>query len=145
MSNFVIRTSDGFGRTGDLGFYDPDGCLHFSGRLKDLIKYQGNHLYPKELETIIMKKPEVAEVVVFGLPDPDVQVYLFVELSSSKYGFNQHYLKLPYCPDFNLSVAVPPMNLGNIERKNFIRKRFSGMLRIKPGAAGSEARMLPLC
>ncbi len=71
-----FRASDGFGRTGDLGFYREDGVLCFSGRLKDLIKYQGNHLYPKELETIIQLIPGVAEVVVFGLPDPDVQVGL---------------------------------------------------------------------
>ena len=69
-----FRAPDGFGRTGDLGFYREDGILCFSGRLKDLIKFEGNHLYPKELETIIHLKPEVAEVVVFGLPDPDVQV-----------------------------------------------------------------------
>jgi acyl-CoA synthetase (AMP-forming)/AMP-acid ligase II len=71
---FVNRTKDGFGRTGDLGYYRDDGILCFSGRLKDLIKYQGNHLYPKELEMIIQKHPGVVEVVVFGLPDPDVQV-----------------------------------------------------------------------
>jgi acyl-CoA synthetase (AMP-forming)/AMP-acid ligase II len=70
----LFRTKDGFCRTGDLGHYDEDGILYFNGRLKDLIKYQGNHLYPKELESIIQKHPAVAEVVVFGLPHPEVQV-----------------------------------------------------------------------
>jgi len=72
--NVINRTKDGFGRTGDLGHYREDGVLCFNARLKDLIKYQGNHLYPKELEMIIQKHPGVAEVVVFGIPDPDVQV-----------------------------------------------------------------------
>ena len=77
-----LRAPDGFGRTGDLGYYDLTGNLHFSGRLKDLIKYQGNHLYPAELEAIIKRKPEVAEVVVFGLPDPDVQVFTKLALGT---------------------------------------------------------------
>jgi acyl-CoA synthetase (AMP-forming)/AMP-acid ligase II len=64
---------DGFAHTGDLGFYKPDGTLVFQGRLKELIKYQGNHLYPNELEQIIKTHPGVAEVAVFGLPHPEVQ------------------------------------------------------------------------
>ena len=33
----------------------------------------GNHLYPMELENIIKKHPGVAQVAVFGLPEPKVQ------------------------------------------------------------------------
>jgi acyl-CoA synthetase (AMP-forming)/AMP-acid ligase II len=47
------RTKDGFGRTGDLGYYRDDGVLCFSGRLKDLIKYQGNHLYPQVMNLLV--------------------------------------------------------------------------------------------
>lgn len=64
---------DGFVHTGDLGYYMPDGNLVFQSRLKDLIKFQGNHLYPMELENIIQKHPGVSEVAVFGRPEPKVQ------------------------------------------------------------------------
>jgi long-chain acyl-CoA synthetase len=63
------RTKDGFARTGDFGHYGEDGVLYFNGRIKDLIKHNGYHLYPKEMELIIQKHPAVAEVVVFGIPD----------------------------------------------------------------------------
>lgn len=67
-------TTDGFGRSGDLCYYDDQGLLYYSGRLKDLIKYQSNHLYPAELESIIQKLPGVSEAVVFGMPHPEVMV-----------------------------------------------------------------------
>ena len=65
---------DGFAHTGDLGYFkSKDYSLVFESRLKDLIKYQGNHLYPMELENIIKKLDGVAEVVVFGIPVGEFQ------------------------------------------------------------------------
>jgi len=40
---------DGWFRTGDLGHYDDDLVLHFDGRLKELVKVQGKHVYPTEV------------------------------------------------------------------------------------------------
>ena len=69
-------SKDGFIHTGDLGHYDINGLLHFDGRLKELIKYKNNHLFPMEIETIISSHPGVSEVAVFGKPDPIVQEYV---------------------------------------------------------------------
>ncbi len=69
----AVWTKDGYFHSGDLGYYKEDGVLVFKSRLKELIKYQGNHLYPMELENIIQKHPGVAEVAVLGLPHPEVQ------------------------------------------------------------------------
>ena len=69
-------SKDGFIHTGDLGHYDLNGILHFDGRLKELIKYKNNHLFPMEIENIISSHPEVSEVAVFGKPDPIVQEYI---------------------------------------------------------------------
>ena len=66
----------GFIHTGDLGHYDTNGILHFDGRLKELIKYENNHLFPMEIENIISSLPDVLEVAVFGKPDPIVQEYI---------------------------------------------------------------------
>lgn len=69
----ALWDAEGFLHMGDLGHYDEDMTLHFDGRLKELIKYKNNHLYPIEIEEAIMKHPGVKEVGVFGKPDPHVQ------------------------------------------------------------------------
>ena len=46
--------NDGFLHSGDLGHYDEAGNLYFDGRLKELIKYKNFHLYPNELEELLM-------------------------------------------------------------------------------------------
>jgi len=65
------RTADGFFRTGDLGFIDPDGYVHISGRAKDLVITGGYNVYPKEIEMALDGLDGVAESAVFGVPHPD--------------------------------------------------------------------------
>ena len=50
---------DGFLHSGDLGHYDEAGNLYFDGRLKELIKYKNFHLYPNELEELLMAQESV--------------------------------------------------------------------------------------
>ena len=64
---------DGFVHSGDLGHYDEKGTLYFDGRLKELIKYKNFHLYPNELEEILMAHQAVEEAAVFGKPEASVQ------------------------------------------------------------------------
>jgi long-chain acyl-CoA synthetase len=55
--------------TGDLGYLDPDGYLHFKGRKKNLIVLaDGMNVYPKDIETRLSLRPEIEEAVVVGLP-----------------------------------------------------------------------------
>ena len=58
---------------GDFGHYDENGAIYFDGRKKDLIKYKNSHLYPREIEDLIMKHPDVEDEAVFGNPEPSVQ------------------------------------------------------------------------
>ena len=41
---------DGFFHTGDIGFYDTDGFVHFTGRRTEMIKTAGANVSPAELE-----------------------------------------------------------------------------------------------
>ncbi|ODM90616.1 Luciferin 4-monooxygenase [Orchesella cincta] len=62
---------DGFFRTGDIGYYDEHGYIYISDRLKEVFKYFNNHISPSELEGVIGRHPNVSEVCVVGIPDPN--------------------------------------------------------------------------
>jgi malonyl-CoA/methylmalonyl-CoA synthetase len=64
-------TSDGWFKTGDLGWCSADGYYTISGRAKELIISGGYNIYPREVEEVLLAHPKIAEVAVVGLPDPD--------------------------------------------------------------------------
>jgi long-chain acyl-CoA synthetase len=57
--------------TGDLGYMDGDGQVVLRDRKKQLIKYKGYSVFPKEVEELVGGHPLVSEVAVHGLPDPE--------------------------------------------------------------------------
>jgi long-chain acyl-CoA synthetase len=57
--------------TGDLGFMDEDGQVWLRDRKKQLIKYKGYSVFPKEVEELVGAHPMVSEVAVHGLPDTE--------------------------------------------------------------------------
>ncbi|KAI5733105.1 hypothetical protein M8J76_007711 [Diaphorina citri] len=59
---------DGWLHTGDLAYRLPDGTHFIVGRIKELIKYQGNQISPCELESIFRQHPDVEDVAVIGIP-----------------------------------------------------------------------------
>lgn len=64
-----VLTADGHLRTGDVGYVDGHGCVHVTGRKKDLIIVGGFNVYPAEVERLLSRYPGVAEVAVVGVPD----------------------------------------------------------------------------
>jgi long-chain acyl-CoA synthetase len=55
--------------TGDLGYLDSDGYLHFKGRKKNLIVLaDGMNVYPEDIENCLNLRPEIKEAVVIDLP-----------------------------------------------------------------------------
>jgi fatty-acyl-CoA synthase len=60
---------DGFFKTGDLGYLDDTGCLHFATRLKDVIKTAGVNVAAVEVEEALAKHPGVKAAHVVGVPD----------------------------------------------------------------------------
>ena len=61
--------ADGWLHTGDLGWLDEDGCLHLSGRLKELIIRGGENISPGEIEAALGMHPSVREVKAVAVPD----------------------------------------------------------------------------
>ena len=62
---------NGWIKTGDIGYFDDNGFIVLVDRLKDIFKYFNNHISPSELEDVIRRHPDVDNVAVFGIPDPD--------------------------------------------------------------------------
>ncbi|MCR9135675.1 MAG: acyl--CoA ligase [Alphaproteobacteria bacterium] len=60
--------TDGWFRTGDLGFLDDDGYLTISGRLKEIINRGGEKIAPREVDDVIQAHPAVDQVVTFAMP-----------------------------------------------------------------------------
>ncbi len=67
LSAEAIR--DGWLYTGDLGYVDEDGYLYLVDRKKDMIDSGGVKVYPRDIEEVIARHPDVIEAVVFGIPD----------------------------------------------------------------------------
>ncbi len=61
--------SDGFMKTGDLGYIDNEGYLHIVGRKKDVIIRGGENISPKELEDFLGTNPMVDDVQVIAVKD----------------------------------------------------------------------------
>ena len=57
--------------TGDIGKMDEDGYFYITDRKKDIIKYKGYSVYPRELEDVLYEHPAVKLCGVIGKPDPD--------------------------------------------------------------------------
>jgi fatty-acyl-CoA synthase len=57
--------------TGDLATIDAEGYCNIVGRLKDLVIRGGENIYPREIEEFLYTHPDIADVQVFGVPDPE--------------------------------------------------------------------------
>jgi long-chain acyl-CoA synthetase len=67
-SKDILR--DGRLYTGDIGKMDEDGYFYITDRKKDLIKYKGYSVYPREIEDVIFEHPAVKLCAVIGKLDP---------------------------------------------------------------------------
>ncbi|HEX6443079.1 MAG TPA: long-chain fatty acid--CoA ligase [Stellaceae bacterium] len=74
----------GWLHTGDLGSVDEDGFLTLRDRSKDMIISGGSNIYPREIEEVLLRHPDLVEASVVGRPHPDwgEEVVAFVVIRS---------------------------------------------------------------
>ncbi|TXT60069.1 MAG: hypothetical protein BAJALOKI2v1_140054 [Promethearchaeota archaeon] len=70
--------------TSDIGCIDMEGYLHIKDRKRDMIKYKGHSVFPREVEDLMYMNEAINEVGVVGVPDPEVgqNIKAFVSLKS---------------------------------------------------------------
>ncbi|MBI4201822.1 MAG: AMP-binding protein [Chloroflexi bacterium] len=61
--------SDGWYKTGDLGYFDTESFLHIHGRKKDMIVLaDGQNVFPEDVEAVLLKHQSLTDAIVVGLP-----------------------------------------------------------------------------
>jgi acyl-CoA synthetase (AMP-forming)/AMP-acid ligase II len=63
---------DNWTTIGDVGYLDDDGYLYLTDRRSFMIISGGVNIYPAEIENCLIMHEKVADVAVFGLPDPEM-------------------------------------------------------------------------
>ena len=66
------RMREGMFWSGDLAYRDEDGFCFFVGRTCEWLRVNGENLGAAPIERILLRHPDIAEVAVYAVPDPDV-------------------------------------------------------------------------
>ena len=96
--------------TGDLGYLNKDGVLHYSSRLKRMIISSGYNIYPLELEEIISKCKYVDSCIVVGIKHKIKQevakaVIVLKKEYEPTYKIKEEIKK--YCEEHIVKYAIP--------------------------------------
>ncbi|MCX5702183.1 MAG: class I adenylate-forming enzyme family protein [Candidatus Omnitrophica bacterium] len=128
----AVAMRNGWFHTGDLGRVDSEGYLYIVGRKKEMIKVSGEIIFEPEVEAVIHKHPDVAEVAVIGVPDalrgelPKAYVSLKKDSRLSendlRYFCRQHlaHFKIPHY--FEFVASLPKTGAGKIDKEK-LRER----------------------
>jgi len=73
-----VFDEDGFFATGDAGFVDEKGRLHWVGRTSDLIKTGGANVSPVEIENELLRHPDLQSALAVGVPHPTLDQVVVV-------------------------------------------------------------------
>jgi long-chain acyl-CoA synthetase len=121
-----VMTGDGFFKSGDIGFMNPDGYVKIVDRKKDMILVSGFNVYPNEIEEVAASCPGVLECAAIGVPDEKTgeAVKLFVvkgENGVTTEAIIAHCkanLTAYKCPkQIEFRDSLPKSNVGKILRK----------------------------
>lgn len=68
-ATFITIDGKQYLKTGDIGYLDERGALHFKGRLKRMIITNGYNVYPSNIEDVTMRCAKIARCACIGIPD----------------------------------------------------------------------------
>jgi oxalate---CoA ligase len=62
--------TNGWFRTGDLGYFDAEGYLFLTGRLKEIINRGGETISAREIDDALLEHPDILQAAAFAIPHP---------------------------------------------------------------------------
>jgi long-chain acyl-CoA synthetase len=92
--------------TGDLAKMDEDGYFYIVDRKKDIIIVGGYNVYPREVEEVLYNHPDVVEVAVLGVPDPNLGEAVKCYVVSKNPAVTENQL-LEYCKEHLAKYKIP--------------------------------------
>ncbi len=119
---------DGWLHTADAAYRDKQGLYYIVDRLKDMIIVSGFNVYPAEVENMLKTMPQINEIAIIGVPNPDhgevVKAFIVkergVSLSAQQViDFARRNLAAYKCPHEVVFVdALPKSPVGKILKKD---------------------------
>ena len=115
--------------TGDIGYMDEKGQIVIRDRKKQMIKYKGYSVFPKEVEELLGTHPGILEVAVAGLPDPETgeMVKAWVQLKDDSKGKVNSEQLIKWCKDnithykcpklIEIIEEIPKTMVGKVQRR----------------------------
>ncbi|MDD5253249.1 MAG: class I adenylate-forming enzyme family protein [Candidatus Omnitrophota bacterium] len=125
LSRQTIR--NGWFYTGDLGKFDAQGFLYIVGRKKEMIKVGGEIVFEPEVESVLLKHPDIAEAAVVGVSDKLrgelPKAFLVVKEGKNisdedlRFFLRQHlaHFKIPHY--FEFCAELPKNRTGKIDKE----------------------------
>ena len=124
----VVLRKDGWFPTKDLGYVDADGYFYHAGRADDVIISAGWTMSAVEIEDVLLKHPDIAEVAVVASPDQERGHIPKAFVVSSRAGddsFRDEIIRLAkdrlsqheYPRAISFIDALPKLPAGKINRK----------------------------
>lgn len=101
-----VMTTDGFFKTGDLGFMTEEGYVKIVDRKKDMILVSGFNVYPNEIEDVVATHPDVLECAAVGAPDEKSGEIVKLFVTPKKKGLTVEELKA-FCKKNLTGYKVP--------------------------------------
>jgi acyl-CoA synthetase (AMP-forming)/AMP-acid ligase II len=128
-----VFDADGWYSTGDRGWFDGAGHLHFTGRASALIKTAGSNVSPAEVESVLDAMPGVLHSFVVGLPHPvrgevvgaavvpSHGEELSTEAVTAHARRNLSGFKVPTVIEVLAETELPMLPTGKVDRQTLVR------------------------
>jgi len=135
-SETELVLQEGWLRTGDVGYQDEDGYFFLTDRIKDMINCSGFNVYPRVIEDVLYRHPDVVEAVVIGIPDayrgeaPKAFVTLKADATATEESLltfaHDHLNPIERPTAVEIRHSLPKTLIGKLSKKELIKEHSHG-------------------